>query len=137
MLEQIIKILNENEDIQQAEKRSAYLQHRFVFAGIPKPKLKSLIQPLIKDAVQKPLDWDLVFGLWECEFRERQYVALEYLQKHRKQLQSTDLDCLKKLIMRKSWWETENTLDAFVGDLVLQEDKLVETMLKWASSDHL
>ncbi|MGN0395122.1 MAG: DNA alkylation repair protein, partial [Coprococcus sp.] len=43
---------------------------------------------------------------------------------------TTDIDKLKKLITEKSWWETVDTIDAFVGDLVLQDNSLVETMLE-------
>lgn len=79
----------------------------------------------------------MVFGLWECELREAQYVALEYLQKHQRQLLPTDIDKLKVLINDKSWWETVDTIDAFVGDLVLQDNKLMETMLEWSVSDSI
>ena len=82
MIDEIIGMLEENRDLEQAEKMSAYMQNRFEFAGIPKPKLKELMKPFIKDTSKKPLDWNLIFGLWECKLREAQYVALEYLQKH-------------------------------------------------------
>ena len=137
MIDEIIGMLKENSDLEQAEKMSAYMQNRFEFAGISKPKLKELIKPFIKDMAKKPLDWNLIFGLWECELREAQYVALEYLQKHRKQLLTTDIDKLKKLITEKSWWETVDTIDAYVGDLVLQDNRLIEIMLEWAVSDNI
>lgn len=137
MVDEIVRILEENSDLEQAEKMSAYMKNRFRFAGISKPKLKELIKPFMKDTAKKPLDWSLVFGLWECEIREAQYVALEYLQKHRKQLLPADLDKLKVLITEKSWWETVDTIDAFVGDLVLQDNSLVETMLEWSGSDSI
>ena len=43
MTETIIRMLEENGDEQQAEKMSAYLQNKFEFVGIKKPKLKELI----------------------------------------------------------------------------------------------
>ena len=42
------------EDLKQAEKMSAYMQNRFEFAGIPRPKLKELLKPIWK----KYLDGD-------------------------------------------------------------------------------
>ncbi|MDO5126218.1 MAG: DNA alkylation repair protein [Eubacteriales bacterium] len=137
MVDEIVRMLEENSDLEQAEKMSAYMQNKFKFAGIPKPKLKELIKPYIKDMAKKSLDWNLVFGLWKCELREAQYVALEYLQKHRKQLCPSDIDKLKMLITEKSWWETVDTIDAFVGDLVLQDNRLIDTMLQWAVSDNI
>lgn len=137
MVTEIVRMLEGNSDLEQAEKMSAYMQNRFKFAGIAKPRLKELMKPFLKDTAKKPLDWNFVFGLWECELREAQYVALEYLQKHRKQLLTTDMDKLKRLITEKSWWETVDTIDAFVGDLVLQDHSLTETMLEWAVSDNI
>lgn len=37
MIEYIMGMLNENSDLEQAEKMSAYMQNRFEFAGIAKP----------------------------------------------------------------------------------------------------
>ena len=99
--------------------------------------MKELIKPFLSDTVKKSLDWSLVFGLWECELREAQYVALEYLQKHRKQLLPKDIDKLKVLITQKSWWETVDTIDAFVGDLVLQDNRLIDTILEWSVADSI
>jgi len=82
------------------------------------------IKPFIKKTAKEPLNWNLIFELWECDKREAQYVALEYLQKHRKQLVPKDIDNLKTLIVKKSWWETVDTIDAFVGDIVMMDKAL-------------
>ena len=137
MTETIIRMLEENGDVQQAEKMSAYMQNKFEFVGIKKPKLKELIKPILKETAKKELDWNLIFELWDCKWREAQYVALEYLLKHRKQLRPTDLDNLKRLITEKSWGETVDTIDVLVGNLVLQDSRLIETMLEWAVSDNI
>lgn len=137
MVEEIKNLLAENGNREQAEKMSAYMKNQFDFAGVPKPLLKELIKPFLAETAKTPLDWSLVFGLWELPYREAQYVALEYLQKHRKQFESNDLDNLKKLITEKSWWETVDTIDAFVGDLVLKDESLKSIMLEWAKSDNI
>lgn len=59
MVDEIVRILEENSDLEQAEKMSAYMQNRFIFAGISKPKLKELIKPFIRDTAKKSLDWRL------------------------------------------------------------------------------
>lgn len=137
MIRRFKRILEENGDSEQAEKMSAYMQNKFVFAGIPKPKLKELIKPLVHETVKEQLDWNLVLELWKCEQREAQYIALEYLQKHRKQLTATDINQLKIMIVEKSWWETVDTIDAFIGDLVRMDDSLNDVMLEWAVSDNI
>lgn len=116
---------------------SAYMQNRFTFLGIPKPGLKELIKPFLKETARLPLSWDTVFSLWDAEPREAQYAALEYLQKHRKQLVPEDMDKLKSLIVTKSWWDTVDSLDAFVGDLILRDESLKSTVLRWASDENM
>lgn len=137
MIRRFKRILEENGDSEQAEKMSAYMQNKFVFAGIPKPKLMELIKPLVHETVKEQLDWNLVLELWKCEQREAQYIALEYLQKHRKHLTAADINQLKIMIVEKSWWETVDTIDAFIGDLVRMDDSLNDVMLEWAVSDNI
>ena len=137
LLSEITEILEANGDKAQAEKMAAYMQNRFEFAGIPKPNLKELIKPFLKETAKEPLDWDLVSELWGCKYREAQYIALEYLQKHRKQIVPANIDSLKKCVVEKSWWETVDTLDAFIGDIVRQDSVLIQTMLDWAVSDNI
>ena len=137
LVAEITAVLEANGDPAQAGKMAAYMQNRFEFAGIPKPELKELIKPFLKDTAKEPLNWDLVSELWDCKYREAQYIALEYLQKHRKQIVPADIDRLKNCVVEKSWWETVDTLDAFIGDIVRQDNELVRTMLDWASSENI
>lgn len=134
---EILSVIKSNTDEENAKKMSAYMKDGFRFAGIPKPKLKELIKPFLTKTAKSPLDWEFVFGLWDTDFREAQYVALEYLGKHHRQLTPDDIDFLKKLITEKSWWETVDTIDAFVGEIVLKDESLKETMLEWAVDENI
>lgn len=134
---EVIKILEENKDAKQATIMAAYMQDNFVFAGIKKPKLVELIKPMLKSTAKENIDWDAIFELWDNKYREAQYVALEYLKKHRKQMINSDIEKLKRLIVNKSWWETVDTIDAFVGDLVQQDISLKDTMLEWAIDENI
>lgn len=62
---------------------------------------------------------------------------MEYMNVHRKQIEPKDLEKISKLITTKSWWETVDTLDSFVGDMILAEPSVKEKMLKWSVSDNL
>lgn len=137
LADEIIGILEKNKDTKQAEKMAVYMQNKFEFLGIPKPKLNGLMKTILKGTAKQELDWNIVFDLWNCKWRESQYVALEYLKKHRRQFVPTDISNLKQLIVEKSWWETVDTIDAFVGDLVLIDEKLKAEMLMWAVSDNI
>ena len=137
MLGEIQNLLKENACEAQAQKMSAYMKGYFAFAGIPRPKLLKLAAPIFKASAKNPLDWNFVFDLWQEDFREAQYIALEYIGRHHKELVSSDIDNLKSLIVEKSWWETADTIDGFVGELVLKDASLKTTMLEWASDRNL
>ena len=121
----------------QAKKMSDYMKGQFAFLGIPKPKLMKAIKPHLSKNRKEPIDWNGIFEMWDADFREAQYVALEYMNVHRKQIEPKDLEKISKLITTKSWWETVDTLDSFVGDMILAEPSVKEEMLKWSVSDNL
>ena len=92
MLGAIQNLLKENACEAQAQKMSAYMKGHFAFAGIPRPKLLKLAAPIFKASAKNPLDWNLVFDLWQEDFREAQYIALEYIVRHHTELVSLDID---------------------------------------------
>lgn len=133
----LIEVLSKSGNEAQAEKMSKYMQNRFPFWGIPKPELAKIMKPYISATRKNPIDWEAVFYLWDIEYREAQYVALEYLKAHKKQLQSSDFENIKRLIITKSWWETVDELDACIGLLVQQDETLAEIVLTWSLSDNI
>ena len=46
--------------------------------------LNEIIVLLEKYSDNEQLNWDFIFDLWNVDYREAQYIALEYLQKHHK-----------------------------------------------------
>jgi len=116
---------------------SAYMKNRFAFLGIGRPELKILERPFLAQLRKHPLDWSFVDACWGQEYREAQYVALDYLAVKLKELTSDDLPRLKQLITTKSWWETVDTIDAYVGHLVAQDSALEAEMLAWSQDDNL
>lgn len=133
----LIEVLSKSGNEAQAEKMSKYMKNRFPFWGIPKPELAKIMKPYISATRKNPIDWEAVFFLWDIEYREAQYVALEYLKAHKKQLQSSDFENIKRLIITKSWWETVDELDACIGLLVQQDETLAEIVLTWSLSDNI
>lgn len=134
---ELVNLLNENADQEQAAKMSAYMKDNFTFWGIPKPKLEKLVKPFISEHRKSPLDWNIVFSLWDCKFREAQYTAITYLDTHVKELQSTDIKRIEKLITTKSWWETVDSLDEYVGIITLKDNSIKEKLLDWSVSDNI
>jgi 3-methyladenine DNA glycosylase AlkD len=130
--------LEQHGDETQGSKMSAYMQNNFPFLGIPKPELKQIIKQHLKNEPHKPdIDWKFVRTCWEKDYREAQYIAIEYLNRKKKKFIEKDIDELKYLITNKSWWETIDSIDVFVGILALQYPKVKEEMLRWSLSDNI
>lgn len=129
--------VEQNGNEEQAIKMSAYMQNNFPFLGIPKPELKQIIKKYWKNEPQKSeIDWDFVKLCWTKEYREAQYIAIEYLNR-KKTFQESDLEKLKFIIINKSWWETVDSIDAFVGIIAFDNTKIKEEMIKWSKSDNI
>ena len=124
-------------DKEQSQKMSAYMQNQFLFLGIPKPKLNAFIKPYLTQSKKMEFDWDFCFLCWEKPYREAQYIAVEYILKHQKQLSYVDLDNIQMLITQKSWWETVDSLDEVVGTIVLKFPELKQRMREWSVSDNI
>lgn len=129
--------LEQLKDNKQAEKMSAYMQNRYEFLGIPKPKLQEIAKPYLKESRKYDFDWEFVNICWNKEYREAQYIAINYLSMNSKKFTDKDLPKLKQLIINKSWWETVDSLDAMVGRIVLKYETLEKTMLEWSASDNI
>lgn len=129
--------LEQNIDPMQAEKMSAYMKNKYQFLGIPKPKLKEITKPYLIQSRQYDFDWEFVDICWRKDYREAQYVAISYLEMNSKKFVDKDLPKLKHLIVKKSWWETVDSIDAMVGSIILKNKELESTMLEWSLSDNI
>jgi 3-methyladenine DNA glycosylase AlkD len=135
--DKIFAELEKHKDDKQGEKMSAYMRNLFPFLGIPKPKLKELEKSFFTELNKTELDWGFINACWKKDYREAQYVALDYLKTKAKKLTKDDLPKLKKLIVTKSWWETVDSIDAFVGSVVLKNPALEREMLAWSQSENI
>lgn len=91
-----------------------------------------------QDSTKKQaFDWGFVFACWEKPYREAHYIGVEYVLLHKNSLGSNDLENLKYLITHQSWWETVDSLDAAVGEIVLKNPELFEEMLAWSIDENI
>ena len=108
-------------DAQRAIPMRAYMLDQFVFLGIPATPRRRALRglPLLKALSAKEL-LTPAEGLWDMPEREFQYVAVDLLAKHNRQL---DMDCLPRLlqlVQQRSWWDTVDGLAGVVGNVLLQ-----------------
>jgi 3-methyladenine DNA glycosylase AlkD len=135
--ENLFEQLELQKDEEQGKKMSAYMQNKFDFLGIPKPKLKDFVKPYLSKSKKLDFDWAFVFLCWDKPYREAQYIAIEYILMKQKQFTDKDLINLKKIITEKSWWETVDSLDAVVGTIVAKYPEQKQLVLKWSVSDNI
>lgn len=122
VLAQIDAALRPLADAQLAPPMRAYMLDQFAFLGIRATPRRQALRglPALKG-------WDaaallaLAEALWEQPEREFQYVAVDLLSKHHRQLGLDALPRILQLVQRKPWWDTVDGLAGVVGDMLLRE----------------
>ena len=134
----IIKELEARADTARALDMSRYMKNKFPFFGIQAPIRDEICKPYFKKAKkEKKIDWDFVEYCWQQEKRECQYVAAHYLKGMQKFLEITDFEKLKKLVIKKAWWDTVDILDRIIGSLIYRDESLKKEILKWSVDDNI
>lgn len=101
-------------DAGKAAGMSAYMKHRFLFYGIPKPHREALTKPFLYAFKHRSMDevWQAIEALWNCPGREALYMAMVLLEKHERSLRKSDISRLEWLITTHSWWDSVDALAA-------------------------
>jgi 3-methyladenine DNA glycosylase AlkD len=123
-------------DARRAVAMRAYLRNQFEFLGIPSPKRRVVVAPLLGSLRGAGPDELIAYAkeLWRQPQREFQYVAIDLLACHWKTLlgprpkgtrRSDTARWLRQLLwlaQQSSWWDTVDGLAGIVGDLVRAAD---------------
>lgn len=136
----IINVFIENRNEDNAKYMKAYMKNNFEYLGIKTPLRKELEKELLKEKSKEALiDKDFVKMLWNYEYRELQYVGLDYLVKQKKKLQKEDINFIKDLIITKSWWDTIDLIAShLVGELCKKYPELIdEYILDWSKDSNM
>ena len=130
---------NSNED--NAIKMEAYLKGRFKMYGIKSPLRKEILKPFYPEVkgLNKENFVELINALWDSDYRDYQYAAMEFLQRNKKKLHHEDVEFIERFITTKSWWDSVDMLAShmigylFKSNIELR-DKWIE---KWMGSDNI
>lgn len=122
----------------QAAEMRAYMRDQFAFLGVSSPARREAVRPIL---ARRPLDWPLVWALWDRPEREYHYVAVDHLRRV-KVFPAAQLDSLKELITTHSWWDTVDPLAKVAGsaldDAALAEAASAsEVFRSWATDDNM
>lgn len=136
--EAAIKELEKYANPQQAVQMKAYMRNQFDFLGIHAGKRRKITYPFIKQFKKdKEIDWDFLHVAFNHPYRECQYLGSDYLIAMQKHLLPEDLPKIKKLILTQSWWDTVDSLDKVVGQLLLTYPELNKIVVEWSLSDSI
>ena len=98
----------------------AYMREQFDFLGIPTPDRRTAAKEVLKQFKGSGAENLLRQAqlLWELPQREYQYIALDLLTMHWRELQSGDIPALLELAQRKAWWDSVDGLAALIGKVL-------------------
>ena len=132
----IKQLFEQNRDEENAIKMSKYMRDLFKFYGIPTPVRKSLYKDLLKEEkAKKTIDWNFLDKCYEDDYREFQYLALDYIENMQKFLNYDDVPKLYKYIKSKQWWDTIDRFDRIAGNIAFKDDRINDLMLKWSKDE--
>lgn len=115
---------------------SAYMRNLFPFLGVQKTPLRKVISEFVRED-KSVLDWEIVKDLWDEEYREYQYVAMDYINVRKKLLTEADFEILYELIITKSWWDTADELSSYVGYLSDSTKISRAKVLEWSTDENM
>ena len=134
LYEEMIQHKNE----EQAQKMSKYMLNKFEYIGIKTPERREIFKIFFKEYKnEEKIDWEFVNKCWENKYREFQYVAADYLKNMKDKLTIDDIPKLKRLILKKSWWDTIDNLDMTIGALALKDSNVNKILLEWSLDENI
>ena len=131
-IEDLIPILEAATVPEKVPAMEAYMKNNFSFLGVQKPILKKIERDFFKPFIKDPIDWAFVEECWQQPYREFQYIAMDYLDKKKKELRPEDFPKLKKLAQTKSWWDSIDQLDRIIGEITFYYPETKNIMRQWS-----
>ena len=134
LYEEMIRHKNE----EQAQKMSKYMLNKFEYIGIKTPERRKIFKNFFKEYKnEEKIDWEFVNKCWENKCREFQYIGADYLKNMKDKLTIDDIPKLKRLILKKSWWDTIDNLDMTIGALALKDSNVNKILLEWSLDENI
>ena len=134
LYEEMIRHKNE----EQAQKMSKYMLNKFEYIGIKTPERRKIFKNFFKEYKnEEKINWEFVNKCWENKYREFQYIAADYLKNMKDKLTIDDIPEFKRLILKKSWWDTIDNLDMTIGALALKDSNVNKILLEWSLDENI
>lgn len=133
----IFQELEINANDENAEQMASYMRNQFSFLGLKTPERRKITTPYFKSAKDsKEIDWTFVEACWEKPYREAQHVVIDYLKVMQEHLVIEDMQKIKSLLVKKSWWDTIDGFHRMIGDMALRYPEIDERMIQWSLDEN-
>lgn len=130
--------LENNTDPDKAKQMAKYMRDQFSFLGIQATKRNKITNSYFKEIKkEESIDWEFINHCWEKDYREAQYVAIEYIKRMKRQLDIKDIPKIKDLIINKSWWDTVDGLHRIIGGILLKFPEHDQLMINWSLDENI
>lgn len=135
--------MEDNQNVEKAQKMAQYMRNQFSFYGIQDEPLKRIVKEHIKqEGIPSPDEIHaVVHTLWSKEEREYQMVALrlvdEYIKKYG--IREQDAALIEYMTVHKSWWDTvDHIAGKHASRLFAEYPHLLQTVGKeWRGSTNI
>ncbi len=138
-VENLQETLERQRNPAKAAPMAAYMKNKFLFLGLPRTELQTLVKPLLKEVkpfVTTTFLHESVRLLWKLPEREYQYVAISLLYEYTAQTSTKTLALIEKLVTQKSWWDTVDSLASLVGRLVWQYPEWTQKLESYSTHEN-
>jgi 3-methyladenine DNA glycosylase AlkD len=127
ILAQLRQELSFVSDPEKASQMAAYMKGQFRFFGVQSKQRKDISNRIWKDnkTVIIAEFKQICIEAWQCDEREVQYTAMDWLGKLESSLELDDLAFIESLIKYKSWWDTVDFLASHGVGQILKSDQEV------------
>lgn len=134
--EKMFEFKNEDDAIAM----SSYMRNKFKFLGIKSPKRKEIFKEIFENFKNnKEIDKEFVVKFFNKDYREFQYIAIDYLIKMKKYFLKDDIFFIKDLIITKSWWDIVDLIASnLLGEICKKYLSLIdEQIVFWINDDNM
>ncbi len=140
LIEELSGVYLEHRDLSRVEPMETYLKNQFKVLGLSAPRWRQLSKPFIKKMVadNNHSFEEYIRRLWNSEYREFHYTAVELLIRAKRQWTADTLALMQYMITTHSWWDTVDAIATNgVGPYLQKYPQKVDLMDEWNVDDNL
>ncbi|MBI1836144.1 MAG: DNA alkylation repair protein [Flavobacteriia bacterium] len=125
LINELVITLQQHADENRAINAAKYMKEKFSFIGVDANTRKRIQKEwfIILKKEKKNIDrWEIIRELWEKEFRELHYVAIDWMNSWKKEeLIEDDIIHLQWLITNNSWWDSVDAIASNILGIYFQK----------------